>query len=240
MKRRWGVALVAIVTAHTMFLSGKGFTELIILINFTASLELTEIQRGILLRLLDSKDENSVSMKLHRNLAYTLSNKYVNLALSSIYLITVYLGKREYYGLMLIQLFVAVIYLKIFSFNKNLNDLNKLCDEFERNPKETQIKFNKSQLLFVEKINAKYLRQQRNSKTEITIPSLEELKARYCIDEVSQIRQCLNQRAFINKALVITCWSMLLESFGHFFLTYQLSQGIMAYNLEPVLMFLMC
>ena len=91
----------------------------------------------------------------------------------------------------------------------------------------------------IDEMNACNQKQQKNSKVAMTIPSLEELRTRYLISDISQIRECLNQRNFMNKAMVIACQSMFLEFAGHIFISYQLSNGLVAYRMEPTLVYLM-
>ena len=60
-----------------------------------------------------------------------------------------------------------------------------------------------------------------------------ELENWYLIKDISEISEVLDQQTFINKTLVMTTLAMLLESFGHFLITFLTSVGYTIYFMEP-------
>ena len=85
----------------------------------------------------------------------------------------------------------------------------------------------------VDEINQKNLYNKKNSKVEVKIPSKEELFQLYKIQDLSALNKTLQKPALVNKMLAITCLAMLLEVFGQFFISVQVSFGYFIYNVDP-------
>jgi CDP-diglyceride synthetase len=85
----------------------------------------------------------------------------------------------------------------------------------------------------VKQLNEKNEDAAKKAKNEMQIPSLKQLEDWYVITDLDNVRDIVESQFFVNKTLVLTCLSMLLESFAHFFITFQLSLIYIFYFLEP-------
>ena len=68
---------------------------------------------------------------------------------------------------------------------------------------------------------------------EIEIPSKEELYQQFKISDLSTLNEVLKKPVVANKMLAITCFAMVLEAFGLFFIAVQTSFAYMIYALDP-------
>jgi phosphatidate cytidylyltransferase len=74
------------------------------------------------------------------------------------------------------------------------------------------------------------LANQKNP--DLILSTVEEIISTIKIRDLNNLHSLLDDRDFINKALIITCLSMLLEVFGHVFISVSTSFGYLLYFLN--------
>lgn len=77
----------------------------------------------------------------------------------------------KYIGLALLLLFILVIYLKIYSFNKFMRKFVHLGLDYKKQPQETQRKYDEEIEIYVNKIMNQNILKKKKSKTPIEIPT---------------------------------------------------------------------
>lgn len=143
MQRRWTVGISLATVFHLIIFKPAGYLTLNYIFGAGGIIEYTSIQRGILMRVFEKEDQTVVSSKLYRLLSERLSNKWMTLFLLTFYHCSVIMMPEEYCGFVMVAVFVAVIYIKIFTFNKFFRELADLCDRHKKNPEATQAEFDR-------------------------------------------------------------------------------------------------
>lgn len=103
----------------------------------------------------------------------------------------------KFIGLALLLLFIIVIYLKIYSFNKFMRQFVHLGEDYKKNPKLTQKKYDQEIDAIVEKIMQVNIAKKQKSK-DLEIPSKDEILKQNKIMDLEKLDGIMKDSDFIN------------------------------------------
>jgi len=137
-------------------------------------------------------------------------------------------------GIALFSLFIFVVAYKISTLDKFMRDLKKIANDFRMDPDQAQEDCDK---LMMKDDSGRSIFNDPSRDEQQGLHDVKELKdkAKFIPDRLSSVEnlaEIVSDPDFNSHCLTLTCLNVLLEVFGHVFISLCSSLGYILYNLD--------